>query len=145
MPAFVAILEDDPAREAAFRAILADMLPAYGVAVFDRADAMTGWLADHLHRVSLISLDHDLPLPPRGSPGPGCGRDVADYLAARPPVCPVIVHTSNNTAAPGMMRVLRHAGWSPARVYPSADAAAWVAVNWKPVVRQWLTAGLIFS
>ena len=144
MSATVAILEDDPARVAAFLGCLADLLPTYVVVTFDRADAMVDWLAGHLAGTALISLDHDLPLPRRGEPDPGCGRDVADYLAGRPAVCPVIVHTSNNTFAPGMMRVLREAGWAPARVYPSADATAWVSANWAPLLRRWLAAGLIF-
>lgn len=145
VPGTVAILEDDPARVAAFRTCLAEVLPAYGVVTFDRSDAMIGWLDVHLPEAALISLDHDLPVPSPGDDDPGCGRDVADHLAGRPAVCPVVVHSSNNTCAAGMMRVLREAGWAPVRVYPSADAAAWVAANWAPVLRRWLAAGLIFT
>ena len=93
VPRVVAILEDDPARIAAMRACLDELLPGAAAAFFEDAMQMIAWLGRHLGDVVLISLDHDLPL--RADRGRtvdcGTGRQVADYLASVPPICPVIV------------------------------------------------------
>ena len=66
---------------------------------------MVLWLGDHLEEANLICLDHDLG-PNRKLNGivfdPGTGRDVVDYLTTRKPHCPILIHTSNSMAAPGM-------------------------------------------
>lgn len=86
------------------QAVLAESLPAYEVAIFANAQRMIDWLAGHMAAVVLVSLDHDLPIrTPEGLPiDSGTGRQVANYLASRPPTCPVIVHSSNPDSAPGM-------------------------------------------
>ncbi len=145
MPGTVAILEDDAGRLAEMRACLPALLP-HAAVYLDNAAEMIAWLAEHLARTVLISLDHDLPLTQRRGDrwaDPGTGRDVADHLAARPPVCPVIVHTSNEHFAPGMMGVLRDGGWLTARAYPDADHT-FVRRAWAEQVRRWATDRLIF-
>jgi hypothetical protein len=49
---------------------------------------------------------------------PGTGREVADDLARRSAVCPVVIHTTNSSAAVGMEMVLREARWKTYSVYP---------------------------
>ena len=98
--------------------------------------------------VSLISLDHDLlPCdPPQASgrrPDPGTGRDVVDHLAGIPCVCPVIVHTSNEHAAPGMIHVLREAGWVCSAVTPRDDLA-WIR-DWVQEILLYRRRGLLFG
>jgi hypothetical protein len=56
---------------------------------------------------------------------------------------PVIVHTSNEFFAPGMMGVLRDAGWPIARVYPHSDHN-WVRRGWAEQIREFSSAGWIF-
>ena len=134
----IAILEDDPERVNAMRACLAEAMLDVKVVVFDDAQRMIVWLCRHLSRVALISLDHDLRL--RNVAGAtidcGTGRQVADYLASMSPACPVVVHSSNPSCAPGMFFALRDAGWRCSQVRPYDDLA-WVRQAWTPeVLRQ---------
>jgi hypothetical protein len=96
------------------------------------------WLRENLGQTILIALDHDLG-PSRLRDGhrfePGIGREVADFLAKRSPVCPVIIHSSNSPAAEGMVGCLRGAGWAVIRVYPFDDLA-WVERDWKPALQR---------
>ena len=146
MPNLVAILEDDPDRQAAMRGVLGSILPGHALAFFDDAPGMIVWLADHLPEASLLSLDHDLPLW-RSADGElvdaGCGREVADYLTGFPPTCPVIVHSSNAACAEGMVQVLREAGWPTTRVVPDGDAAEWVRDGWAAAIEELVRAGWI--
>jgi len=147
MHGHIAVLEDNAGRLAEFRACLLALLPQYGAVYFDNAGEMIAWLGDHLGQAVLISLDHDLPLA-RQRDGrwvdPGTGRDVADFLSPRPPACPVIVHTSNEHFAPGMMRVLNDGAWPVARIYPDAEHT-FVRRAWAAQVRRWVEVGLIFG
>lgn len=115
-------------------------LPDYDIAAFDNADEMIVWLEDHLGEVTLISLDHDLPLVQMRDGervDAGTGRMVADWLAERTPTCPVIVHTSNENFGPGMIRVLRDGGWIHRRIYPHADCD-WIATAWAEEIQKFL-------
>jgi hypothetical protein len=107
---------------------------------FDEAPAMIAWLGAHLEECALISLDHDLGPSRRIDEefrDPGTGRDVADFLAARKPACPVIVHTSNPLARVGMELALQSAGWKVVRVYPQFDTD-WIGTHWLAVVLELL-------
>lgn len=142
----VAILEDDPRRVDAMRPVLEELLPACDHVFIANAPDMIRWLGENLWSCVLISLDHDLDsVVPRERQAfdPGCGRDVADFLAKSPPVCPVIVHTTNYDASLGMMRVLGETGWPLRRVYP-CDDLAWIARDWAADVRQLIEHGLVF-
>jgi hypothetical protein len=96
------------------------------------------WLRENVGQTILVALDHDLG-PSRLRDGqrfePGIGREVADFLAERSPVCPVIIHSSNSPAAEGMLCCLQGAGWSVTRVYPFDDLA-WVDRDWKPALQR---------
>jgi hypothetical protein len=145
MPEFVAILEDCPQRVAEMRSCLLELLAGFEVLFFDNAGEMMTWLEAHLGEVVLISLDHDLPLR-RERDGrtvdAETGRAVADYLAAPPPVCPVIVHSSNDHFAPGMLHALADAQWPCRRVYP-LDEHRWVRTAWAAEVRRLTDTGWI--
>src|SRR2546423_12419540 len=120
------------------RACLADRFYQYPAHFFDDAGEMIRFLDEHLADTLVISLDHDLDLKP-GADGrcidPGTGREVADYLAAKEPVCPVIIHTTNAPAAAGMELVLHDAGWQTRRVVPFGDME-WIETHWFPAVRR---------
>ena len=134
----ILILEDDPARIAAMTAVVRDLLPTARLVFFEDAGQMLAWLSEHLGEVDLISLDHDLPIR-RDAENRlidcGTGRQVAEWLAAAPPTCPVIVHSSNEPCAAGMTAVLDEAGWLCRRVYP-CDDLAWVHNAWATTVRE---------
>lgn len=128
----IAILEDDPRRIEQMARCLRESVGNDQVVVFDNAPEMIAWLDAHLGEVKLLCLDHDLGanrVVNGESQDPGTGRDVADYLNSRQPVCPVIIHSSNAMAAPGMMMVLEDAGWTCAWLAPFNDLE-WVQAAW---------------
>jgi hypothetical protein len=120
------------------RACLADRFYQYDTRIFDDAAEMIRFLDEHLADTLVISLDHDLELKP-GPHGrrtdPGTGREVADYLAGKEPVCPTIIHTTNSQAAVGMEMVLHDAGWETRRVVP-CDELRWIETHWFPAIRR---------
>jgi hypothetical protein len=130
----IAILEDDERRTAAMRECLAS--GPYPAVFFTTAPDMNAWLAEHLREVVLLSLDHDLGpsiLRDGERMEPGDGRDVANFLAAHSPVCPVIVHTTNSMGAEGMLFNLGQAGWTTERIVPFDDLR-WITTAWLKVV-----------
>lgn len=130
----IAILEDDAERAAEMRAVLAEIVaPTVNIVVHDSALAMNAWLADHVESCWFVSLDHDLG-PSRAGIDPGIGRHVVDFLATRRASCPVVVHSSNGTAATGMAMALRAGGWRVLRVVPFG-VHKWVRAVWAPAVR----------
>ena len=138
----IAILEDDSPRIEEMRQCLSTCLPQCEVVFFDNAPDMIAWLRDHLHEITLICLDHDLG-PNRCRDGdvfdPGTGRDVANYLATRRPQFPVLIHTTNTLAAPGMELVLDDSGWPHSRIVPYNDCE-WIQSAWIIAVKGYLTA-----
>jgi len=124
MGSTIAILDDEPQRLREMTSCLLECDPQRDIVTFDNAPGMIAWLANHLQDVALICLDHDLgPNRVRDDKvfDPGTGRDVADYLATRRPTCPVLIHTTNSLAAPGMAMALEAAGWKHSRVLPYND------------------------
>jgi len=143
----VAILDDTAARVTAMRAVLREVLPRFELVAFDNAPDFIDWLATGLGEAVLISLDHDLG-PTRPRPGgerfdPGIGRDAADVMALYAPTCPVIVHSSNSLAVPGMLRVLSESGWPCSAVMPTDDLR-WIPANWRQEV-EWYAANGWFA
>ena len=136
----IAILDDQPERITQMRGVLAERLPEHRTVEFDNAPDMIAWLDDRLSNCSLICLDHDLGSERRLAGGlfdPGTGRDVADYLAVHSPTCPVLIHTTNSLAVPGMELVLSDAGWTCSRVVPYGDLQ-WINELWIDRVRHLL-------
>jgi hypothetical protein len=133
----IVILDDEPDRVREMLRCLGDDRLETEVVTFDNAPDMIGWLGEHLNEARLICLDHDLgPNRSRGGEvfDPGTGRDVANFLAEQKPVCPVLIHTTNNLAAPGMAMVLDDSGWNHSRIVPYNDLE-WVEEDWLAEVR----------
>jgi hypothetical protein len=134
----IAILEDEDRRIERMRAILTRLYPSHQLAVFATAPDMTAWLGENLSKVLLFSLDHDLgPNQERNGQlfQPGTGQDVVEVLARHAPVAPVIIHSTNATAAPAMVATLEGAGWTARRVLPYDDRELeWIDVLWKKMV-----------
>lgn len=128
----IAILEDNLDRQVVMRRCLVDRFYTFDAHFFDESGDMIRFLRDHLAETVVIALDNDLELKP-GPHGrfidPGSGVEVAEYLAGREAVCPVIIHTTNTTAAETMQTVLRAAGWKTRRVVPFDDTA-WIEAEW---------------
>ncbi len=139
----IAILEDNEERQAAMRRCLADRFHRFEAVLFDRPAEMIAWLRTELPNTLLISLDHDFDLLPDPVTGtltdPGTGREVADFLSANPPSCPILIHTSNHHAAEGMRRVLGESGWSTQVIAPFDDLE-WIEKTWFRAVRDAIVA-----
>ena len=119
------------------RTALTDRFPQYTVRFFVTAGEAIAHLVDHWDEVLAVALDHDLdliPVDPSRMIDPGSGRDVADFLAARSPRFPVIVHSTNVQAVIGMLAVLQEAGWQTERVIPDAGDE-WITREWFPTLR----------
>lgn len=134
----IAILEDNRDRIEAMASCLADRFHQYEARFFDDAARMVEFLQEHLDDTIVLSLDHDLELKP-GKTGhsidSGTGRDVADYLAQRPPACPVVIATTNIAAAEGMDQVLKDAHWQTYRVVPFDDSS-WIHSDWLKTIHR---------
>jgi hypothetical protein len=131
----IAILEDEDRRIERMREILTRLYPTHQVVFLKTAPDMIAWLGENLTKVVLFSLDYDLG-PDRQVDGqvfkPGTGQDVVHVLARHAPVAPVIVHSTNLAAAPGMVTELEGAGWTVHRVQPYDDRAMeWIGEAWK--------------
>ncbi len=128
----IVILEDNAERRAVMRACIADRFYTFESHFFDEVAEMITLLETHLADALVISLDNDLDMKP-GADGHavdvGEGRQVAEFLAARAPVCPVIIHTSNTNAAVAMTESLHAAGWKTKRVVPMDDTE-WIEDDW---------------
>jgi CheY-like chemotaxis protein len=134
----IVILEDNEDRQAAMRRCLEDRFYQFESRFFDDAAAMIAFLEKNLSDTIVISLDHDLEMrsgPKGGTADPGTGRQVADFLAQKSPVCPVIIATTNSAAALGMELTLQEAGWQTRRVLPFNDLE-WIPTEWFRSVRR---------
>jgi hypothetical protein len=133
----IAILEDNQERKAAMLHCLEDKFYQFEKRFFDTPAEMIDFLKVHLPETIAISLDHDLELIPAGNGktlDPGTGREVADFLAGQDPSCPVIIHSSNSSAATGMEMALREANWATYRVCPCGDLE-WIPGSWLRTLR----------
>jgi CheY-like chemotaxis protein len=128
----IAILEDNLDRQTAMRACLSDRFYTFDTHFFDDSCEMVRFLETHLDDIIVIALDNDLELKP-GPNGrcvdPGSGCHVAEFLATREPACPIVIHTTNSSAAVQMTKTLRAAGWTTRRVVPF-DGMSWIATDW---------------
>ena len=137
----IVILEDNEDRRKAMEKVVAarfkDLMPEFFVSAWDFIAHLE---ATGLDDVALISLDHDLEMiaEPDGSlTDPGDGVDAAEWLAARPPSAPLIVHTTNQFGGDKMMDLLESAGWRAGRVFPYGGVS-WIRELWRVTVRDLL-------
>src|SRR5262249_56891652 len=124
-------------RIAEMRQCLDDKFYQFEMWFLDTAGEMIKFLKMELPETIAISLDHDLELIPAADGrllDPGTGREVADFLARQHPSCPVIVHSSNASAALGMEMVLQDANWVTYRVCPCGDLD-WIPGSWLRTMR----------
>jgi len=130
------MLEDDRERIERFTAALKSVDPSLRLVVWRSARAMVREVGPFLPSARLISLDHDLEPQEGDSDDPGDGIEVAKFLAERPPVCPVIVHSSNGTRSDWMVGEFELGGWDFKRVAPIGDD--WIEAYWRVVVKKLL-------
>jgi hypothetical protein len=138
MPNKIVILEDNVERQAAMQRYLDERFDEFEAVFFRAVAPAVEYCERHLADIILIALDHDLELIATSNGrclDPGTGREVADYLAGRKPVCPVVIHTSNGAAGDGMEMVLQDARWQTHRVVP-VDDLDWIPTAWLRAVRR---------
>jgi hypothetical protein len=128
------MLEDSAERVERFTATLRRVDPTVRLHVWRNAWTMLREVEALLPAARLISLDHDLDPEDGASDDPGTGWEVAKFLATLPPVCPVIVHTSNGERGDWMMGEFELAGWKHHRVAPLGDD--WIERDWRRLVRR---------
>jgi hypothetical protein len=139
MSQLLLVLDDDAERLRGFEEIAARAGAEFKG--WRTAPAMLAELDRHLPEARLISLDHDLYKDAPADSEPGCGRTVADVLAGRKPVCPVIVHSTNTDAAWGMHNALTRAGWTVELVH-HLNQPRWIEERWLPVAKRLIFASL---
>jgi hypothetical protein len=132
----ILMLEDDAERVARFTATLRALDPTLRLLVWRDARAMIREVEAFLPGARLISLDHDLEPAAGETADPGDGLEVAKFLAARPPVCPIIIHSSNGQRSVWMSGEFELAGWKYRRVAPIGDD--WIERDWRRFVRRFL-------
>ena len=130
------MLEDDPDRIERFTRTLKRIDASLPLVIWHSARAMIREVGDVLPQARLISLDHDLEPWDGETEDPGEGVEVARFLAERPPVCPVLIHSSNRTRSDWMIGDLDLGGWSYRRVAPIGEN--WIEEYWHAVVKDFL-------
>jgi len=128
------ILEDNDERIRRFRSVLGLINLRLELRIWRNAWSMIREVEPFLPQADLISLDHDLEPEDGDSADPGTGWDVTRFLAARPAVCPVIIHTSNRDRSTWMMGEFDLAGWEYHRVPPLGED--WIERDWRRLVRR---------
>jgi hypothetical protein len=134
----IVILEDNQDRQAVMADCLADRLYQYETRFFKTSSEIIQFLDINLSDTIVISLDHDLELIPNKNGQTvdgGTGREVANYLAGKSPVCPVVIHSTNSAAVLGMETVLQESHWKTKRVIPWGDLD-WIRSQWFRAIRQ---------
>jgi CheY-like chemotaxis protein len=134
----IVILEDNKDRQAVMSELLADRFYQYEARFFRTAPEAIQFLHEHLAETIVISLDHDLELTASQNGqivDSGTGREIADYLASKAPVCTVVIHSTNSAAVLGMEMVLHDARWETIRVIPWGDME-WISSQWFRTIRR---------
>jgi len=129
----ILILEDNDDRIEGFKRAVCSLSLNLSVHIWHNAPDMIVDLPVFLDSACLLSLDHDLNPRPGTAADPGTGLDVAEFLAKRSPVCPILIHSSNYEKSWSMHNELRFAGWRVDRVGPIGED--WVACLWLPKVK----------
>ncbi len=130
------MLEDNAERVQRFTAALQQVDPALELRVWRDAWKMIREVERLLPLARVISLDHDLDPEEGAAADPGTGWDLTRALAAFPPCCPVIIHTSNGERADWMMGEFELGGWEHHRVAPLGDD--WIERDWRRLIRRLL-------
>jgi hypothetical protein len=131
------MLEDDQERIERFTEALSEVDPSLALVIWRNARKMVREVESFLPAARLISLDHDLEPQAGDLEDPGDGIEVARFLAGMPPVCPVIIHSSNGTRSDWMIGEFELGGWIYKRVAPIGHD--WIEAYWQVVVRKLLS------
>ena len=126
----ILILEDDSERIVRFRKALGNGWTFY---IWNNAYKMVEELEELLPTADIISLDHDLIFDIEDGVDPGDGVHVAKWLEEQTPVCPVIIHSSNEERVQWMMGSLDLGGWTYRNVLPFGDD--WIESFWAECVK----------
>ena len=129
----ILVLEDDGDRVGGFQRAVASLGWELSVRIWRDAPTMIAECPAFFAKACLISLDHDLEAD-AGAPDPGTGLDVATFLGLHPPLCPVILHTTNSEGRLSMQNRLRAGDWTVATVLPRE--AEWIQASWLPIARE---------
>jgi ADP-ribosylglycohydrolase len=132
----ILILEDNSDRLREFEGAVVELGAPYRLRIWRDAHRMIAECHDVLADAALISLDHDLNKERDDSADPGDGVQVAEFLAKLPPICPVILHTSNGERVWSMHNEFRFGGWECERVMPLEKD--WIKRSWLPMARSLL-------
>ncbi len=130
------VVENDEQRLREMRRVCADQNPPLQFVEMTNAPDAIMWLSKHVNSVGLISLDFDLGTDEELANAEfdvGNGGDVARWLGARAPFCPVILHTDNFFCRPTMQKALAAGGWAHYYVAPG-NGTSWIANAWLPLV-----------
>jgi hypothetical protein len=130
------MLEDNVERLQRFTGTLRRIDPGLPLRVWRNAYLMIEEMGIYLPTTRIISLDHDLDAEEGSQDDPGTGWELAKVLAALPPICPVIIHTSNGERATWMSGEFELGGWKCYRVPPLGDD--WIEKDWRRMVRRLL-------
>ena len=133
------MLEDDLDRIRRFRAVVAGHFPNAALNISRTArDFIVSYpaLSD---TPDLICLDHDLFTDSPNDPDPGDGRDVSNYLISQKAKCPVLIHSTNTSAADSMLYSMRDAGWTIDRIAPIGED--WIEAFWYPTACDMIASG----
>jgi len=130
----ILMLEDNAERVERFTRTLTRFDPPPELRIWRCAWTMIREAEPLLSQTRLISLDHDLDPIDEQSPDPGTGWDFTKWLAARSPVCPVIVHTSNTDRGNWMMGEFELGRWKHHRIAPIGDD--WIEYDRRRLVRR---------
>jgi len=133
----ILLLEDDADRLTRFRTVVPRIDACLELQHWSDARAMIREIERYLPQARLVSLDHDLE-PGEESAGtdPGDGLEVAKFLAALPPACPVIIHSSNSQRSLWMAGEFELGGWYCRRVAPIGED--WIERDWRHLARKLL-------
>lgn len=129
----VHVLEDNDERIAGFCKALETLGAGLRLHIERDAPSMIEKPIAFFANASLFSLDHDLNATPETKGDPGTGLDVARFLAKIPPICPVIIHSTNAQGAWSMHNEFRFGGWQVERVGPIGND--WIEKLWLPRVK----------
>jgi hypothetical protein len=128
------MLEDNNERIERFHRVLHEIAPNLPFQIWNHAYRMIEEIDPFLPQAILISLDHDLD--PTDKTDPGTGWELTKYLAAKTPICPVLIHTSNSERASWMCGEFELEGWVYERIPPIGDD--WIEFDWRRAVRKLL-------
>jgi hypothetical protein len=131
------MLEGNGERVERFAAALRHIDPALTLKLWRNAWTMIREVELVLPKARLICLDHDLDRDEGNSEDPGTGWDVTKFLASTPPVCPVIIHTSNGDRGTWMEGEFELSGWKYHRIAPLGDD--WIEKDWRRLVLRLLS------